>query len=528
MRSTRHKGAWIFWLVATFAWFAPATNVKAEIEPGLVVTVYNNYWYNQSPPLPDVSGRPVVGTTTFAIIDQNFDANPPFGLYEDFIVKYEGYITAPITGNITFYPYADDGTKLFIDGILRDNNWRDKGGGGYPTAPIAFVEGEPRLLTYWFYENGGGAWTTLYWNIGNGLEVVPFSAFTQTSEVPATTSTTTTTSTSSTIPEPEPTTTTTQETTTTFTTVPQTVPETTVPESTTTTQSPTTLPEETTTTSSSSTTVPPTTTTTQAPSPPTGTTTTTTEVWVPPAPATTVPETTTTEEPTTTTVDVPQEETTIPEPEQTTVPEPEVTMPEVEETYPDTTVAVPTTQLLPDLIPDEPTTPEEVAQEVTAVIEELTTIDVVTDEVLNEVLDILESGDVTKEQVQEIISAVLESDITTEQATQLATSAAVIQNVTGEQAAEIFSSIDTGELTAEEAAAIVEAVQNAPDEVREAFEEEINVFGGGFDNYVPTGSSISVAARRAVVAATAVLFVAPLPVPTSSSSQSGSTRKKGK
>lgn len=161
---------------------------------------------------------------------------------------------------------------------------------------------------------------------------------------------------------------------------------------------------------------------------------------------------------------------------------------------------------------EEPPTPEEVAEEVAKVVEELTTIEEITDEVLEEVLDVLESGDVTEEQVQEIIEAVLQADISSEQATELATSAAVIQNVTAEQATEIFSTVDTGELSDEEAAAIVAAVQDAPTEVREAFEEEINVFEGGFDDYVPTDSTISVGARRVIVAVTTVSFVLPAPV----------------
>ena len=62
-------------------------------------------------------------------------------------------------------------------------------------------------------------------------------------------------------------------------------------------------------------------------------------------------------------------------------------------------------------------------------------------------------------------------------------------------------------VTEEEAAAVVKAVQSAPEEVRESFEEEINVFGGQFDEYVPVGSAISVAERRTVVAVTVVSSV---------------------
>lgn len=187
MKLKPRKGSWILAVLFAVAICFPAST-KASVEPGLNVTVYNNFGYNASPPLPDVSGRPAVGTTTFANIDQNFDASPPFGLYEDFIVKYEGYITSPITGAITFLPTADDGNKLFLDGVLIDDNWRDKGGGGNPTAPQQFTAGESKQITFWFYENGGGAWTTLYWNIGNGWEIVPASAFTKT---PAVTTTTT-------------------------------------------------------------------------------------------------------------------------------------------------------------------------------------------------------------------------------------------------------------------------------------------------------------------------------------------------
>lgn len=104
----------------------------------------------------------------------------------------------------------------------------------------------------------------------------------------------------------------------------------------------------------------------------------------------------------------------------------------------------------------------------------------------------------------------------------------VVANLTQEQATELFTVINEEELTEEEAIAILEGLKEAPLEVKEAFEASVDIFSGTFDSYVPTGSTISVAQRRAVVAATAVLFVAPLPVPTSSSSQSGSSSKKGK
>ena len=104
------------------------------------------------------------------------------------------------------------------------------------------------------------------------------------------------------------------------------------------------------------------------------------------------------------------------------------------------------------------------------------------------------------------------TDISSDQATQLATSPAVLENITGDQATEVFASIDESSITDTQAAAIVEALLEAPTEVKQAFEAEINVFQGGFDEYVPVNSTISVGARRVVVAVTTVSFVLPAPV----------------
>jgi hypothetical protein len=203
-------------------------------------------------------------------INQNFDSQPLFNMYEDFAVKYEGFITAPCTCAIQFMAQADDGTKLYLDGALIANDWRDKGGGGSVSQPVQFEEGLSKQITLWFYENGGGAWVQLWWMVQNQWEIVPASAFTThellpTTTLPPTTTTeppqTTTTTSSTTTTTELPTTTTTTE-----LTIPSTLPPTTtVPQTiapTTTTVPPTTTSSSTsTTTSTTSTTVPVTTTT---------------------------------------------------------------------------------------------------------------------------------------------------------------------------------------------------------------------------------------------------------------------------
>lgn len=72
-------------------------------------------------------------------------------------------------------------------------------------------------------------------------------------------------------------------------------------------------------------------------------------------------------------------------------------------------------------------------------------------------------------------------------------------------------------------AAIVKALDNAPEEVKEEFEAEINVFEGAFDDYTPTGSNVTVQQRRTIVAVTAITMS---PIAITAPSRSAPTRRK--
>ena len=51
-------------------------------------------------------------------------------MYEDFVVRYDSYLTAPCTCDVRFMAPADDGTILYLDNALITYDWFDKGGGG--------------------------------------------------------------------------------------------------------------------------------------------------------------------------------------------------------------------------------------------------------------------------------------------------------------------------------------------------------------------------------------------------------------
>ena len=64
-------------------------------------------------------------------------------------------------------------------------------------------------------------------------------------------------------------------------------------------------------------------------------------------------------------------------------------------------------------------------------------------------------------------------------------------------------------------AEVIAATLNSPDvpvEVKEAFEEQIDIFGNdGFAEYVPIGSNVSVAVRRTIIVGTTILVAMPSP-----------------
>ena len=154
---------------------------------------------------------------------------------------------------------------------------------------------------------------------------------------------------------------------------------------------------------------------------------------------------------------------------------------------------------------DEPITDEKFDAIISAVLDEP-----ISDEQFEELVNVLESETVTEEQVAAAVDSVIENGVTEDQATDLATSAKVLESIDGDQATEIFDAVEITNVTPEEAAQLVEAVQDAPTEVRESMESEINVFSGPIDTYVPLGSSIPVSGRRVIIGiGAAVLFSAP-------------------
>jgi hypothetical protein len=90
--------------------------------------------------------------------------------YENFIVKFTGKITVPSWFKSTkFAGYTDDGFRMYVNGNLAIDNWRDQGPTWSAYSPIYDVSEEKALnVEIWWYNGGGPGSYHLGWDISGG------------------------------------------------------------------------------------------------------------------------------------------------------------------------------------------------------------------------------------------------------------------------------------------------------------------------------------------------------------------------
>ena len=122
--------------------------------------------------------------------------------------------------------------------------------------------------------------------------------------------------------------------------------------------------------------------------------------------------------------------------------------------------------------------------------------------------------DAPGEVVADIVTQLLQYDLSSDQVTTLVTDASVLAVVDEQQAEQLFEQITIEDLGVVMLDALIDAVQDAPTLVRNAFESKIDIFGGYAEQYVPVGSSVTVSVRRTIVAVSASMAIIATPVPT--------------
>jgi len=90
--------------------------------------------------------------------------------YQNFIVKFTGQITVPSWFTQAYFAgYTDDGFRMYIDGELAINNWREQGTTWSAYSPIYDVTSDKVFdVEIWWYNGGGPGSYHLGWGIPGG------------------------------------------------------------------------------------------------------------------------------------------------------------------------------------------------------------------------------------------------------------------------------------------------------------------------------------------------------------------------
>ncbi len=452
----------IFAPVAILALFSSVTH--AEPVQGLNTTYYT---IDEIPPVQSTTEYEECGSELENNINRSYDGEPYENCTGDlFMVHITGFIEIPEHNTIEFMLASDDGGEITIGGNTW-GYWQDQGCSWMMSGQLQLQVGTVPL-ELWMYDNGGASCLMLAWKIDDGgWEIVPDEAFTTNGDVSTTTVAVSTTVESTT----------------------SLAPTTTLPE-----EVQTTLEQSTTSSSTTTSTVVPTTTTTEPVSPPVAQP----PVMVQPEPI----ELPTIEDMEPIPVVIEPVEEALPYETSETYPTVETpdTLPFVGVTEPDFVDDLPDFDLpvidepavdiiIPETLPDAPEAPLSV-EELETILDTIETV-----EALTEALE-----ELTFEQAEQLIEAILEEEPTQEQATAIASSPAALAVLTSDQATQVFEALDVTELDNTQLEDLAEAVSDAPTEVKEAFEDSVDIFSDGLGSYVPVDSKIPVSERQTLIA----------------------------
>jgi len=139
---------------------------------GLTASYFNGYT-NSNADFP-------TGTPSLSRVDNNVAFDWGYGSPDaainnnDFAVVWQGTVQAPITGNFYFGTYTDDGVRLWVNGDLLINDWRDKPPHRVTASSVHLTAGQKYSIRMEYYENGGGAVAQLEWQYpGQGRQAIP-------------------------------------------------------------------------------------------------------------------------------------------------------------------------------------------------------------------------------------------------------------------------------------------------------------------------------------------------------------------
>ena len=155
---------------ATAAYQASAVTETVTTGSAIHVDVYNQAYHRSRP------DGVLCRQDTYTVIANNWGSGSVGGCNGDYVlIHYYGNITVPTTDTYRFKNIADDGFYMTLNNQVVINEWYDKGCNGNWGAAITLEAGVSYPFDAWFYEWGGGACSTLYYQSSTNWSQVPSS-----------------------------------------------------------------------------------------------------------------------------------------------------------------------------------------------------------------------------------------------------------------------------------------------------------------------------------------------------------------
>jgi hypothetical protein len=153
-----------------FAFALSLCAATPQVTPGL----QGEYW-GPGATIPAAPGVPA-GAPNLTRVDATVDfANAtfpaPYAAADNFVVRWTGFVLAPITGTVTFFTNTDDGVELRVNSQILINDWQDQSPVDNQGA-LSMVQDTWVPIQLTFYERGGGAECHLSWSYGAQARIV--------------------------------------------------------------------------------------------------------------------------------------------------------------------------------------------------------------------------------------------------------------------------------------------------------------------------------------------------------------------
>jgi hypothetical protein len=93
---------------------------------------------------------------------------------ESFSVRWTGFVEPLFNETYTFKTFSDDGSRVWVNGQLINDDWKIQRGGNTTSGTIALLAGQRYSIKVEFFENSGGAAMQLFWSSpSQPEEIVP-------------------------------------------------------------------------------------------------------------------------------------------------------------------------------------------------------------------------------------------------------------------------------------------------------------------------------------------------------------------